>query len=279
MRIILFQLLFGTLLTSCSSVLYYPSRTKYVNPEKLNPPPKEITYYENKSKNEKLVAWHFTANKPKATIVIFHGNAQNVSSHFMAMHWAIAKGYNLFIFDYPGYGGSHGEPTPKNTVESGLYATKYVRKHWPDLPMIIVGQSIGGAIAMRTLIELKEHQNICAAVIDSSFLSYKEIARRVLAKNWLTWPFQYLAYILLSDRHAPGKRVAEISPIPILVVHRKEDPVIPVELGEEVFKQAKEPKQLLILSGQGHINSFTGPDHQYSQKQFLDFVQVCNNKN
>ena len=191
------------------------------------------------------------------------------------MYWVLDEGYDLFIFDYPGYGASLGSPNPQNTVEAGTIAIEYVQKKWPNKPYIIVGQSLGGAIALRTVADLSDRHGLCAMVIDSSFLSYKKIGRDVLSRNPLTWPFQWMSYALLSDKYAPRDDIKKISPIPLLVIHRRNDPVIPIEFGEEIYQSANSPKEWMALSGEGHVNSFTSSDRVKNHQKLLNFLQKC----
>lgn len=122
----------------------------------------------------------------------------------MHLAWITAEGYNLFIFDYPGYGLSEGKPTPQSCVEAGHAALDWVLSHdTKNLPMIIYGQSMGGIIALRTVIDKRADINLKLVVAESTFDSFQQIARHKLSQHWLTWPLQPLSYLLLSDRWAP----------------------------------------------------------------------------
>ena len=262
------------LLLGCSSFLYYPTSNLYINPKGLKYSPEEIVFHD--TNDEKLVAWHFSASsEPEAIIVFFHGNAQNISSHFQSLYWVLDHNYDFFIFDYPGYGPSQGVPTPKSTLESGLKAVDYVQEKWPDLPIVIFGQSLGGAVALRTLIDLPNKENICFISVESSFLSYKKAGRSALSKHWITWPLQLLPYIVLSDRYAPKQDVSKISPIPIYIIHNKSDPIVDVSLGKEIYKKAKEPKELWLIEEGGHIDAFFARRDNLIQKKFLEKLAEC----
>jgi uncharacterized protein len=276
MKTIILLIIFVITLTNCSGMLYHPTKFNYADIKSLSHKPEELIIYQNLEENKRLTAWYFRASTdPKAIIILFHGNAQNLSSHFYSMYWAVDEGYDLFVFDYPGYGASLGKPSPQNTVESGTIAIEYVRKKWPNKPYIIVGQSLGGAIATRTVADLSDRHGLCAMVIDSSFLSYKEIGRDVLSRNKITWPFQWLSYLLLSDKYAPKDDIKKISPIPLMVIHRSDDPVIPIKFGEEIYQAANEPKEFLALKGEGHVNAFTSNDKSANQQKLINFLQKC----
>jgi fermentation-respiration switch protein FrsA (DUF1100 family) len=244
-------------MSSCTSLLYFPSQDQYVVRERLQPVPDEI--WLQGSDHRVLHAWYFHAPvRPKATILFFHGNAQNLTAHFQFLAWLPAAGYDYLIFDYAGYGMSDGKPSPKNTVEDGKLMLKWLSLHKAKgSEIVIFAQSLGAAVALRVAGEQAREpaqdasSAYCAVIIDSGFSSYRATGQRVLARTWLTWPFQYLPYLALSDEYAPeqptsrGSKetwVSRISPHPILVVHGTEDQTIDYRLGEKVFAIAGEPK-------------------------------------
>jgi hypothetical protein len=99
-------------------------------------------------------------------------------------------------------------------------------------------------------------ENIRALVVESAFSGYRRITREKLGDFWLTWPFQYPLSWTVSDEYNPSEAVARISPIPLLVIHGDRDPIVPVHHGQRLFELAREPKQLWIVPGGGHIQAF-----------------------
>ncbi len=260
-------------LTGCAGLLYYPTRTLYVDPQKLNPAPELVKFELNK--NIEIHGWRFKTIKPpaRAVILFFHGNGGNRSGHFTTLYWIIKHGYDLVIFDYPGYGQTRGDPTPESTVQMGKAALRYVHAQYPSLPLVVYGQSLGGAVAMRSVWEMRQEIPTQLLIVDSSFLSYKRAARRVMAKSWLTWALQPLAYILFSDRWAPGKKVAELSGIPLIVIHSRTDEIIPFDLGEEIYNTAREPKEFWIKERGTHNEPFAGEDGPALQARLLQALE------
>src|SRR5438128_400135 len=58
-----------------------------------------------------LYGWFLPAKgSPLGTILHLHGNAENISTHFAGVAWMPARGFNVFVFDYRGYGASEGQP-------------------------------------------------------------------------------------------------------------------------------------------------------------------------
>ena len=117
----------------------------------------------------------------------------------------------------------------------------------------------------RSLVELKKEVPVRLVVIDSSFISYRDAGQGVLSHAWVTWLFQPLAQVLLSDRWAPEKRVAELAPTPLVVMHGNRDQVIDYDLGEDLFKAAGEPKEFWRVEGGRHIDAFWRHSWKLSQ--------------
>ena len=109
--VVLFHFYWG-----CNNYFFYqPTRKFYYPPEKLRLNYEE--FYINGIDKNKIHAWLFPApsGKPLATVVQFHGNAENMSSHYISLVWLLKHNFEIFTFDYRGYGRSLGEPsTEKN---------------------------------------------------------------------------------------------------------------------------------------------------------------------
>lgn len=251
LKFLAFLLLPVLFLNGCSSLLYYPSQIEYTQIKDLPYNVEELNFPD--ALGNQLNAWYFHAKKPKAKILFFHGNAQNLSAHFAMLSWIVEYNYDLMIFDYPGYGKSTGKPTPESTVQSGLAALEKVDNIHPELPLFVYGQSLGGQI-MQKSINLNANKNYKAVFIEASFGSYRSIARRIVAKSWLTWMLQPIAWLSMSDHWAGDP--ALISPTPVYVMHGNLDQIIPIDQGQRVFEKSKEPKEWKVFEGGNHSNSY-----------------------
>jgi len=123
----------------------------------------------------------------------------------------------------------------------------------------------------RRFIDAPKSYPLRFAIIDSSFASYKTVSRKVLAGTWLTWPFQWLAWLLMSDEYAPEGSIAKISPIPLLVIYGNRDRTVAYDLGRAVFDEAKEPKTFWEIPGGTHTDVFFRENGKY-QKKILDLL-------
>lgn len=260
-------------LASCSSLLYYPTQLMHYDPKKIGLSPEEIRF---PSKNgESISAWYFHNTKkvePKAIVLFYHGNGENLSSHYVSLTWLIAHEFDFMVFDYQGYGRSSGSPSPQKTIEDGAAALAYLHKTYPNKPLVIYGQSLGGAIALRNAIDLKNEFPIKLVIVDSTFSSYRSVARKALTHSVITWPFQWIGWLVMSDAYAPLDDVKEISPIPLVVIHGDHDSVVDYSLGERIFQDAREPKSFWKVPGGVHIDSLTRKDPAI-RNQFLELLR------
>ena len=241
------------ILTSCSSVLYHPTSEEYLAPGKLGLQQEELRIGD-------LHAWRFRSLKKasRGLVIFFHGNAENLTSHFAALSWLPREGWDYLVFDYRGYGKSPGSPSPESTIQDGAKILDWALAQ--QVPLVFLGQSLGGAVLLRSLEDAtsthsrEDLRRIRLVVLESTFASYQQAGRAVLARGWLTWPLQWLSYLLLSDDDAP--RLTGLPQTRWLVVHGTSDPSVPAALGRSLFDALPEPKRWALVPGGGHIQAF-----------------------
>jgi len=244
-------------LAGCNGMFFYPYRTQVLSPDQLGLKYEDV-YYQTRD-GIRLHAWFLpSTSRAQGTILFLHGNAENISTHIMSVRWLPAQGFNVFLPDYRGYGESDGEPSMKGVqddVESAL-RTLLARPDVEPDRIVVFGQSLGGAIAIYNVAHSPYRQNIRGLAVESAFSGYRGIAREKLGSFWLTWPLQYPLSWLVSDRYSPADAVAGISPIPLLIIQGDRDPIVTVGNARSLFELAREPKELWVVPGGGHIQAF-----------------------
>ena len=259
------------LLTSCSSLLYYPTHVQHYDPLFFGLNYKE-GYIKSESGNE-LHYWHFQAEEPSDKLVVFfHGNAENLSSHFLTLSWLAQEGIEYVIFDYPGFFKSTGSPSPKSTAEAGAVVLRWFITQHPEKKIFIFGHSLGGIVALKSteLLKVEEQDRVLGIFLDGTFSSYTEVGASVLKKSWLTWWFFPLSYVVLSDRWAPQLNVRN-GKTRFFVAHSNEDQVIDISLGKRLFEVLPEPKKWYEIKSGPHGSTFF-VEKGYHRKAFLDFI-------
>lgn len=261
-----------TTLFGCNSLYYFPQKELIYNPTEMH-----LDYSEEiveTADHQRLHAWAIPANAHPQNIVVlqFHGNAENRSTHFVSAAWLAFHGVDVVTFDYRGYNGSSGEPSRMGLVTDGLAMIDWLESHYPHHKRFVLGQSLGGAVAIAALAKAGEQQKISGLVLESTFHSYRGLARMKFASSWLLWTFQWLPYILLSgDGNAID--AAPLLRLPILAFHAKDDPVVTIDSGRLLYGELAKTNNIQIyeLEGDRHVGAFVEPKGMPRQKM-LEFL-------
>ena len=262
-------------LSGCTNLFYHPDRIQYVQPENYKFTYREVTFH-SKDKTE-LIGWFFPAKtkEVKGTIIHFHGNAQNMSAHFLGLSWVMDRGYNLFAWDYRGYGISDGEPSPDGIHADSMAALDQGRALWLENgkgKFVVYGQSLGGAIAMRALGDYSELNKVDLVVQDGTFMSYKDIGFNRLLHSPLL-PISPLAYVLVTDKYSSEPVVKTIKN-PVLVIVALKDSVVPPKFGKQIYKTlTTEKKWIWKIKNGDHMMTFHDPKSPY-RDQFISLLET-----
>lgn len=253
-------------LTSCTSLIYQPDKFLYAHPDQFKTKFEILTF--NSLDGTKLSAWKLLSKtpKPKNLVVFFHGNAQNITSHFVNLVWLADHGYDVMIFDYRGYGLSEGKPNPKGVSEDGVAFLNYGYNEYKKggyQKLIVYTQSLGGAVALKSLEDFPHREEIALLVLDSTFLSPREVAREktnfVLAK-------------LISNDYTADPGLKHIM-MPVLSIHSTADFVIAYSLGQDLYNKLPTPKKdFWTFHAKGHGDVFF-VDNQSFRNLFLQYVE------
>lgn len=257
------------LLAGCSSLFLYPSRLMEESPAVKLFPHRDVVF--QAADGMVLHGWYFPAEHARGSILVLHGNAQNLSTHVNGVLWLVREGFSLFIIDYRGYGWSGGERSLAGAhldADAALEKLLALPETDPDR-VAVLGQSLGGSLAVHTVARSPHKSRIRALVVESAFSSYRRIAREKLAAFWLTWPLQVPLSWTVTDRYSAEKWIGQVSPVPLLLLHGTDDPVVPFPHGERLFAAAREPKIFLQTEPPGHIRSFADPAVRVAVFTFL----------
>jgi len=265
--IILIGVLLATAFQGCNGLFYHPDSHPYRSIEAI-PGGEELTFAS--ADGTQLHAWFVRPKqKPKGTVIYFHGNAQNLTSHYSFVDWLPAEGYQVFAFDYRGYGKSAGRVSRQGLHEDSLAALDYVSKR-ADVDanrLLVFAASLGGACATAALGE--SGFKVRGVALDSTFAHYIGMGNEVLGGTFLTYP---LAWLLLSNSHSPADVIQNIAPTPILSFHSAQDPVVPIAQGRALYDAAKEPKAFVEVPVYGHPVATT---RRAERERLLQFFTDC----
>jgi fermentation-respiration switch protein FrsA (DUF1100 family) len=197
----------------------------------------------------------FVPGASSRVLLYFHGNAGNISHRLHSIREFHDLGLSVFIIDYRGYGQSGGKSTEAGLYRDAEAAWRYLTETLGIAPtdIILFGRSLGASVASW----LAMREDAGGLIVDSAFTSVPDIGQEA---------YPWLPVRLLSRFRHPTREYVSKSTCPVLVVHSRDDEIIPFHHGEAVFSAANEPKTFLEIHG-GHNDA-----HEMSAEAYLSGI-------
>ncbi|MBD8807104.1 MULTISPECIES: alpha/beta hydrolase [Pseudomonas] len=266
-------------LAGCSSMLFYPEPGLPFTPDKARLEYRDVNL--TAADGTRLHGWWLPAKAGvpvKGTVLHLHGNGGNMSWHLGGSWWLPEQGYQVLMLDYRGYGQSQGEPSLPAIYQDIQAAFDWL-KAAPEVqgkPLVVLGQSIGGALAVHYLAEHPdERSRIKALVLDGVPASYRDVARNSLSNSWLTLPFRTPLSWFIPDGDSAVNGLPRMAGTPMLIFHSMDDTLVPLVNGISVYKAAPPPRVLQLTRG-GHVQTFADPLWRQVMLRYLEDPQHFN---
>jgi fermentation-respiration switch protein FrsA (DUF1100 family) len=249
-------------------MIYLPIREHRIEPEDAGLPRGQVhTVTVRVDDQLDLRGWHVLADGHSAAtreqyerelasgrklVLYFSGNGGNRRYRVSEFSVLTSLGVDVINFDYRGYGDNLGSPSEELIAADARAIWDYVtreRKVEPDR-IILYGESLGGAVAVRLAAELCEADSPPAGVIlRSTFSSLVDAG----AHHYPWLPVR----MALVDRYNSIDRIPQVT-CPILQIHGTSDSIMPIKFGRKLFEAAAEQsssgiaKKFVELPGAGH---------------------------
>lgn len=203
--------------------------------------------------------------KPHHTIIYNHGNKDHIAYHWPRVEYFYRAGFDVFVYDYRGFGRSEGESSVSGLYADALAAWQYVvsRADVDSTLIVAYGFSLGGVPALHQASRVgKPH----ALILESAFASSRTL---VHSGTLLDIPPSFV----LEDEMDNLLSIAEIS-CPVLILHGDADAFIDVTSnGRALYDAAHNPKSFVVVQGAGHEDVPTGLGTQAYIDRIMAFVR------
>ena len=184
---------------------------------------------------ELLYGWYLRAEKPVASALYLHGNTGNLTNTAFVMPHLLDSGINVLVIDYRGFGRSTGRPSLSGVIDDGICAARLHDKIRPkDLPSIIYGFSLGGAIAAQVI----RHHPFDGMILQSTFTNLSDIARVA---------FPRVPLHLVSGRLFDTVSVLRKLRVPVLLLHGGADEACPAWMADKLHDACGSTLGKLVL--------------------------------
>ncbi|KAG5449461.1 Monoacylglycerol lipase abhd12 [Clonorchis sinensis] len=184
--------------------------------------------------------------------IYFHGNTKTRS-----VPWRIDKykllsslGYNVITFDYRGYGDSSGKMTGElDCVQDSMAILQYVYGHCNSSPVFFWGHSLGTAVVGSLIRHITEAWEMSSSnclpfpsgiILDAPFTALSQV---IIGQKSM-WPYRVVPPMRKKMVSITRNLRMEFNtqenltgcPVPLLILHAKDDPLVPYHLGEKLAK-------------------------------------------
>ncbi len=228
-----------------------------------------------------ISAWHLKTPSPRGVIVLCHGIRSSRWSMVERARLLQSEGYASILIDLQAHGETQGERITVGHLEKQdvSAAVSYAKELYPELPVGVIGISLGGASAL-----LSSPLQVNALIIESVFPTLENaVHNRVKSKlNWLSWVPSKLLLAQVSLRL--GISPEEVRPIdfvekvdcPLFIISGKRDHHTTEKESLDMFNKAMKPKQIWLVDNAAHVDMMDFSTEEYSQRivTFLDAFMI-----
>jgi pimeloyl-ACP methyl ester carboxylesterase len=225
----------------------------------------------------RLEGWFIpaTANASDTTVIVVPGRGVSKSCFLPHAMMLADWWFNVLLLDLRGEGDSDGHVRGFGVIEAQdvVGAVDCPRQARPQQSrhVFVLGISQGAAAALAAA---RTDDRIEAVVADSVFPSPAAELRGLTA--WLPWPLNWhyeqttLLFASLElgrnlFREGPYRDIAAVSPRPVLLIHGREDTVIPPREAEGLFSAAGYPAMLWQVRDAGHAEGLQANPASYAR--------------
>lgn len=231
----------------------------------------------------------------KPIFIYFHGNSKTRLVPWRINTYKIISelGYHVLTFDYRGYGDSSGRMTgEQDCVNDALTVLRYVWNHRGSSPVIFWGHSLGSGVVGAVVRHLMDHPDAPpnqspifphGIILDAPFTS---VADMIMSRRHMLLyrivprmrsKFGTIAYNLNVEFDTESNLTR--CPVPILIMHAKDDPLVPFHLGDKLSRSLRttssDVRFIPFEAGLGYRHNFihTAPEVPRILRDFVDALR------
>ncbi len=231
---------------SADSMAFFPPQPSYKRDE-------PGLFFVEHTNGEKVAVLELVHPDPVGVVLFAHGNAEDLGESHGFLEAYRELGVTVYALDYRGYGLSDGTASFRDAKEDVRRVVDFlISERGIDVERLFLhGRSLGGALILPVAAET----SVGGLILESSMLNgFRTI------HPWLMYPF---------DPIPNGRHIRRVSS-PLLLLHGREDDVIPLWHSEELLMRAPEPKKGVWIPDYGHNDlSFAGDPYWESLREFL----------
>jgi alpha-beta hydrolase superfamily lysophospholipase len=217
-----------------------------------------------------LEGWLVVPPKPRGTVLLFHGYAASRASLLEQARFFHQKGFATLLIDFRGSGGSDGSTTTLGYHEARdvAAAVRHVRTLGLPRPLVLYGQSMGGAAVLRSVAALDVGPDavILESVFDRTLTTVRNRFGRLgvpsfpAAELLVFWGGVQVGFSGFGHNPVEYARRCDCA---ALVLHGAEDPHAKPEEGRAIYENLAGRKEWVVFPRAGHVSLLEADPDQW----------------
>lgn len=190
----------------------------------------------------------YAADSGSPVVLYFHGNGEIAADYNDIATLYAGIGLTLLVVDFRGYGRSDGSPSASTMITDAVATYEMV----PEIvagsgteagSLYVMGRSLGSAAAVA--VAQRAGAEIGGLILESGFSDTFGLIARIGGPN--------LEGVSERQDGFDNGGILETVSVPTLVIHGREDRIIPVEDGRELYRRAATMnKRIVEIPRAGH---------------------------
>lgn len=197
--------------------------------------------------NHQLHAWFVPAAKARASVLLFHGQNDALSSLVAAIQRLHQQRIAVMAFNYSGHGASTGRPTIEGVRADCAAAYACFRANAPPGPRFVLGYSLGAAVLLDALCQ--HAWDVTGVMLASPFASIRAVAVADGMPPWLAW--------IIPDVYNNVRAIAALEH-PVLIVQSETDGTFPLSMARQI-RAAARMAELVVVPSPRHAEVLASP--------------------
>lgn len=230
-------------------------------PSVVGPPPADLPISEvsfDSKSGETIKGWLLRQPAARGSLLLLHGIRSDRRGMLDRARFLATNGYNSLLIDLQAHGASGGSRITMGLKE-GLdvrSAVRYLKEQFPELPVALMGVSLGGAAALVG----DEPANVQAMILESVFSDLSTAIRNRMRNrfgklgDWLTPLLTIQIKPILGvpkEAISPAEAIKRVT-APMLLIYGADDPLATLAEGELLARNGKGFTELWVVEGAKH---------------------------
>lgn len=182
--------------------------------------------------------WWKAERRDAPVLVFFHGRSGGRNEAAEYAEPLASIGANLLVTSYRGYGGNPGAPNERDLIADARAFILLAERQAPGSPIYLVGHSLGAAVALQAAARGSGPTAVAGVFTIGAFTDLADAAPKLVRG-------------MLPDRYDNEGAIGDLAN-PAIIMHARDDTVVPVAQARRLLEIAPTGSLLLILGTGDH---------------------------